>query len=97
MTDLPPLTDKDVIGAETLLTLCRLGVDALGGEFTVSRLDVAWDDFSKGITPGRFRKRFWDRAAKTRRPEVVCRAKSGISFEDDSAEGGSGYRIGSRK
>lgn len=84
------------VGVDALLWLHDVLFAKVGDGYRVKRVDLAWDDYQKRLTPKEFRERFWDVAAKQKRPEVLCRARGGHLREDDSVRGGGSYQVGER-
>ncbi|MDZ4784349.1 MAG: replication initiation factor domain-containing protein [Planctomycetia bacterium] len=84
------------VGVEQLMRLHDVLLAKLGAAYIAKRVDVAWDDYTKSITPAQFRERFWDAARRCKRLEVVCKAKRGHAREDDGPEGGGSYTVGER-
>jgi hypothetical protein len=84
------------VGVEALIRLHELLWTRLGDAYVVKRVDLAWDDHRKRMTPGDFRVRFWDAGKKCKRPEVVCKARGGHAREDDGPDGGGSYTVGKR-
>lgn len=85
-----------VIGTEKLVELCQLARRTLGPKFKATRVDLAWDDYGKQITPHRLRQEFWDAEKNGKREQVVCRAKVARFHEDDPLGSGCSYYIGAR-
>jgi len=84
------------VGLAALIHLHDVLSIRFGDAYRVKRVDLAWDDMRKRVTPKMLRDLFWDPEQLRKRPEVICRAKAGHAYEDDSAKGGGSYRIGER-
>lgn len=84
-----------VIGTGTLLELCAASRTAFGDYFKATRVDVAWDDFEKRISPGQLRERVWvDRSRK--QPGVKCKAVRSCERTNYGDALGGTFQLGSR-
>lgn len=84
------------VGLDALMHLHDVLSIRFGDAYRVKRVDLTWDDMRKRVTPRMLRDLFWDPELQRKRPEVICRAKAGHAYEDDSVKGGGSYRVGER-
>jgi hypothetical protein len=84
------------VGVEAIVRLHDVLQTKLGDAYAPKRVDAAWDDFERRLTPTEFRDRFWNPVTKAKRPEVLCKARGGVARIDDAPLGGGSYTVGRR-
>ncbi len=85
------------VGTEAIVRLHEVLFAKVGDAYRAKRVDLAWDDYKKRVSPEQFRERFCDPVTKKKRPEVVCKARGGRAIVDDAPNGGGSYTIGRRE
>ncbi len=85
------------VGTEAIVRLHEVLFTKVGEAYRAKRVDLAWDDYKKRVTPEQFRERFCDPVTRLKRPEVVCKARGGRAIVEDAPNGGGSYTIGRRE
>ena len=84
------------VGTAKLVQLAKDCTAWLGELFVARRIDVAWDDHSRRMTPAEFEERLWKPAGFRLRPEVRSRARKGCLHSNRGDARGACCELGTR-